>query len=272
LKHYRFDDRLRIILSPSGPQRCSAALLKQPGELSQQYHLPIHTHVLEMKTQAFTGEAFYGKTLVRYLKDLGLLSDRLTLIHAVWLTDEDIDLLGEFGCSIVHNPLSNLKLGSGVAPIRKLLNAGVNVALGTDGTCTSDTPDLFAAIQCTSLLHKIGTHNYDEWIAATEVLPMATINGAKSSLMAKEVGSLEIGKKADVILLSRQHWGFIPFNHPIRQIAYSATSEAVQAVLINGKVVMRDRQILTLDEAALKSEIIAASERFQRDVFPVRRC
>jgi 5-methylthioadenosine/S-adenosylhomocysteine deaminase len=260
--------RLTIIPAPSGPQRCTEELLRAAVDISARHNLPVHTHVLETKTQAVTGQVFYGKTLVEYLDDVGMLTPRFTMNHAIWLTGHDIDLLGARGCSITHNPLSNMKLGSGVCPVRALQAAGVNVALGTDGTATSDTGDIIEAFRAGSLLHKIGSHDPDDWVSAAEVFRMMTLGGARSTGLQDQIGSLEAGKKADVILLDRDAWGFIPLHDPIRQLAFSATSECVRTSIIGGRVVMRDRVIQSLDEAALKAEVAEAAERFRRDYFP----
>jgi len=266
-----YDGRLRIILAPCGPQRCTVELLKEINRLSEEYHVPIHSHALETRLQAVQSQEFFGKTLVEYMSDLGLLSPRLTLVHAIWLTDHDIELLGEHGCSVVHNPLSNLKLGSGICPVRKLINAGVTVGIGSDGLSTSDTGDLIEAIRVASLIHKVGTYRYEDWISAHEVFDMATMGGARTGMMEAEVGSLEPGKKADIILLDKEHWGFIPINDPVRQLAFSVTSEAVQTVIINGQIVMQDRKIMTIDETVIKAEISEAAERFSNEYVPRMR-
>lgn len=260
--------RLRTLLAPSGPQRCSDTLWGEVDDLSKSFDVPVHTHVLETKMQATTGQELYGRTLVQYLRDRGLLSHRLTLVHAIWLTRSDIDLLAQNNCSIVHNPLSNLKLGSGVAPLRNYLEAGVNVAIGTDGTSTSDMPDMIEAVKVASLMHKIGSHDYESWIGAEDVLRMATFGGARSNLMHEHVGELKPGKLADLILLDRSHWGFVPFNDPVRQIAFSITSEAVKTSICNGRVIMRDRKLTAVDETPLKQEIVEAAARFYRDHYP----
>ena len=262
------DDRIRVIIAPCGPQRCSAEMLREIGRLSEALGVPVHSHTLETRLQAVQAQQAWGKTAVEYLHGLGLLSPRLTIVHGVWLTDRDIALLAEHGCSVVHNPLSNLKLGSGLCPVRNLLDAGINVALGTDGLATSDTADLIEAIRVASLIHKTGTHDYDEWVSAGEVFRMATLGGARSGLMDRTVGSLEAGKKADLILLDRGAWGLVPMSDPIRHLAFSLTSEAVRTSVINGRVVMRDRRILTIDESALRAEARAAAERFRRERVP----
>ena len=261
-------DNIRIILGPCGPQRCSVGLLEEVADLSDKLDLPIHCHVLETRTQAVTGQEKYGRTLVQFLKDAGCLTHRLTMNHAVWLTEADIQMMGDVGCSITHNPLANLKLGSGVAPVRELLRAGVNVALGCDGVASADTADMFEAFKAAAMLHKIGTHDFREWISAHEVMQMATLAGARSSLMQNEVGSLEVGKQADIILLDRKAWGFIPLHDPIQQIAFSASSESVRTSIIAGRVVMEERKLTFVDEDALRDEISEAAERFRLEECP----
>lgn len=262
------DDRIRIVIAPCGPQRCSVELMEAINGLSEQHGIPIHSHTLESRLQAVHAQDIWGKTAIEYLDDLGFLSPRLTIVHGVWLTDNDIALLARNGCSVVHNPLSNMKLGSGVCPVRKLLDAGINVGLGTDGLATSDTADLIEVLRAASLIHKTGTPDYGAWVSAEEAFEMATMGGARSGMMGSEVGSLEVGKRADVILLDRDHWGFIPLNNPIRQLAFSVNSEAVRTVVIEGRVVMQDQVIRTIDEYALRGEIREAAERYLRDFVP----
>ena len=265
------DGRIRIIIAPCGAQRCSADMLREIRQLADTLDIPIHSHTLETKLQAVQARQQWGKSVVDYLHELGLLGPRLAIVHGIWLTDRDISLLADHGCSVVHNPLSNLKLGSGVCPVRKLLDAGVNVALGTDGLATSDTADLIEAMRVASLIHKTGTPDYGAWVSAADVFRMATIAGARSSLMEREVGSLEPGKKADIILLDRDAWGFIPLSDPIRHLAFSVTSEAVRTSIVGGRVIMRDRRILVFDEAAMRARVRAAAERFRRDRVPAMR-
>jgi len=269
--HGSADGRLRIIPAPCGPQRCTIELMQAVTELSAAHHLPVHTHVLETRAQAVTGQELYGKTLVAFLDEIGVLTDRFTLNHAIWLTEDDIARMGDKKCAITHNPLSNQKLGSGVAPVRQLLKAGVTVALGTDGTTTSDTADQIAALRSAALLHKIGDPDPAQWVTAQEAFAMATLGGAQSGLMADQVGSLAVGKQADLILLDRQDWGFIPLNDAVQQLAFSVGSEAVRTSIIAGQVVMRDRRLTLIDEMAIKAEVIEAAERFRRDWMPRMR-
>jgi 5-methylthioadenosine/S-adenosylhomocysteine deaminase len=258
-------DRISIVPAPVGTQWCSDELLLEAANLAVSFNTVMQTHILETKLQAALGRRLYGKTVVEHLDTLSVLTPRLTLNHAIWVTDREIELLGERGCSVCHNPLSNLKLGSGLCPVRKYLSAGVNVSLGTDGRASSDTGDLLEAIRLASLLHKITTFNYEEWISADDVYQMATIGGAQSAGMGDDIGVLAAGKKADIILLDRKHWSFIPKNDVVRQLAFSTTSEAIHSSIIDGRLVMRDRRMCMVDEEELKLEIESASERIKAE-------
>src|SRR5690606_25420004 len=177
------EGRIRFMVAPSAPQRCTDELLQAASELAKEWKVPFHTHIVETKIQGCTGPAMYGKTLVQHMKDLGVLHPGVTIAHSVWVTDQDIALMGEAGVSIVHNVISNQKLGAGIAPVRKLLSAGVNVALGTDGICSNDTARMFDVMKAAGLLHNVSTPDYTRWLNASEVLYAATLAGARSALI-----------------------------------------------------------------------------------------
>lgn len=264
------DGRIRINLGPRGPQRCTTDLLLRIAEASSRYGCAIHTHVLETRAQAVSAQLDYGKSMIAYLQEIGFLGPCLTINHGIWLTDADMELLAAHGCSVTHNPLSNLKIGSGICPVRRLLSAGVNVALGTDGLATSDTADLIPALRLAALLHKVATPKFEDWVSADEAFTMATSAGARSGLMGEETGEIAAGRKADVVLLDADHWGFVPLNDPVAQLAYSATSEAVRTVIVDGVMIMDDRKLLSIDEDAVREAISEAAERWRRDVKPLQ--
>jgi 5-methylthioadenosine/S-adenosylhomocysteine deaminase len=266
--HEAGDGRIRAILGPVGPQWCSDELLQAATEISLARGLPVHTHTLESKLQAVQAELMYGRPMVEHLDGLGVLTPHFTLNHAIWLTDGEIERLGARGCSISHNPLSNLKLGSGIARVRDLRNAGVNVALGTDGTSTSDRADMLRSLGMAALIHRVGDMDYDTWVTAEEAFEMATIGSARSCRLAAEIGTIEVGKKADLVLLDREDYGFIPLFKPIQQLAYAVNSDAVRTVLVDGEVVMEERALTRIDEAALKAEMIETATAFVRDNMP----
>jgi 5-methylthioadenosine/S-adenosylhomocysteine deaminase len=263
--HGAANGRIRAILGPIGPQWCSDELLQAATEVSVTHGVPLHMHALESKLQAVQAQLLYGRPIVEHLDALGLLTRNLTLNHAIWLTDGEIERLGGSGCSISHNPLSNLKLGSGVARVRDLKRAGVNVALGTDGTSTSDRADMLRSLGMAALIHRVGDMDYETWVTAEEAFEMATIGSAGSTGLADDIGTIEVGKKADLVLLDREDYGFIPLYRPVQQLAYAVNSDAVRTVLVDGEVVMDERVLTRIDEAALKAEMIEAANAYVRD-------
>jgi 5-methylthioadenosine/S-adenosylhomocysteine deaminase len=267
--HGAEDGRIRINIGPRGPQRCTDDLLRRVAEASARYGCAIHTHVLETRAQVVTAQRDYGRSMISYLEDIGFLGPRLTINHGIWLTDEDIALLARYRCSVTHNPLSNLKIGSGICRVRDLLDAGVNIAIGTDGLATSDTGDMIAVLRSATMLHTVTRPEFGQWISAAEGFRMATHGGATSGLMAEELGKLEAGRKADITLLDRRHWSFLPLHDPIAQLAYSGSPEVVRTVIIDGRIVMRDGVILTVNEDAVRDAVIEAAERWRRDVKPL---
>lgn len=262
------DGLTSVILGPISPQRCTEDLLRAIAAVSAADGVPVHCHVDETRTQALTSRMFYGASLVEHLDAVGLLTDRLSMNHAIWLTERDVDMMGERRVSITHNPLSNLKLGSGTCNVPRLVRAGVNVALGTDGTTTSDTPDLIEALRLASLLHRMPNSDESTWVTARDAFRMATVGGAVSTGLAGEIGTLEAGRAGDLVLLDRRHLGFVPLNDAIRQLAFSATSEAVHTVLVAGRVVLENRRLALLDEDAIRAEIAEAAERFRTEHRP----
>ena len=199
-----------------------------------------------------------------------MLSDRLTLVHAIWVTERDISLMAEAGVSIVHNSLSNLKTGAGVCPLQQIFRCRHRGRVSAPMECARPTASIWSkAIKATALMHTLGTLDYPNWIDAKRCLPdLATTGGAATGLMSEQVGSLEVGKKADIILLDRNDWGFIPFSDPVHHLAYSVNSEVIRHSIINGKVVMRDRKITTIDEAGGPGPRSTKAPR----IFSTRRC
>jgi 5-methylthioadenosine/S-adenosylhomocysteine deaminase len=247
--------RVRFILSPSGPQRCTDGFLRKVWDLSGQYHLPVVVHVLETKVQAVTGRHFYGKSMVAHMQDLGLLTPLTALVHCVWVNDHDIELIARAGASIVHNPLSNLKLGSGVAPVGKMLEAGINVAVGTDNHNASDTANLFEAMKAAALIHKVSQPDYGRWPGAREALHMATRGGALCAGLSDQTGQIEPGKKADLVLLDLKALSFLPRNNLLNQLVFSENGAAVDTVIVDGKILMEGRRLSSVDEQEILREL-----------------
>ena len=259
--------RMRVIPGPIGPQWCSDALLQRAAAIAAERSLGVHTHTLESRLHAIEAQQLYGCTLIEHLDRLGVLSPQLTLNHAIWLTDDDIARLSAHGCSITHNPASNLKLGSGVARVPELLRAGVNVALGTDGTSTADRSDLFRSLGLAAMLHRIGSHHCDDWPTADDAVHMATAAGARSA--GWDAGCIEPGRLADLVLLSRDDFALLDTDALASRLAFATSAEAVDTVIVGGEVVMQGRRLRKVDEAALRREIRAAAiDHLERYVRP----
>ena len=280
LKYNTADGLQRCILAPSAPQRCTVSLMRGIRGLSEKYHIPVVTHLLETPVQDKLGYLFYGKSLVKWMDEMELLYPNLNLMHTVWVEDEDMALIAAHGCKTVHNPGSNLKLGSGIAPVEKLLEAGISVGLGTDNTSCSDTLNLFEQMKLAALLHKIGTTDYKNWTGAQEAVRMGTYEGAVCAGKEQELGSLEPGKKADLIILDTENERFTPENNYVNQLVFCENGRSVRDVMIDGRLVVEAGRIRTFQEKeALRNfrQIVKRDMDWQKDlaakeakeVFPV---
>ncbi|MDX2203341.1 MAG: amidohydrolase [Hyphomicrobiaceae bacterium] len=261
--------RLRVVPGPVGPQWCSTELLQAATDISRSRDLPVHTHTLESRLQAVQGSVMYGKTIIEHLHEIGALQPRFTLNHAIWLTDADIELMARAGCSMTHNPLSNLKLGSGIARVRDLLSAGVTVRLGTDGTSTSDRADMFRSLGMAALLHRVGDFDYERWTTAQDAFAMATTGSARAEGLEADIGVIAPGRKADLALIDATDYGLIPLKRPISQLCYAVNSDAVRTVIVDGEMVMHEHVLTKVDEPSLKAEIREEAERYARDHVPL---
>ena len=247
--------RLNFMIAPSAPQRCTPDLMAACMDLAIEKHVPFHTHILETKTQAVTGHMLHGKSLIAYMHDLGLLKRNTTIAHSVWVSDEDMRLMGEAGVSVAHNAVSNLKLGAGIAPIRRLLDAGVTIGLGTDGVSSNDTSRIFDVMRVAGLVHGVAGPDYEKWVTADEILTMATIGGAKTAMLEQVTGSLEIGKAADLLILDLTTYPFMPLNDVAKHLVYSENGSSIETVMVAGRIVMQEGRLTTVDERAVFDEI-----------------
>ncbi|WP_457585011.1 amidohydrolase family protein [Ensifer canadensis] len=247
--------RLHFMIAPSAPQRCSPDLMAACMDLAVEKHVPFHTHILETKTQAVTGHMLHGGSLIAYMHDLGLLKRNTTIAHSVWVSDEDMRLMGEAGVSVAHNAVSNLKLGAGIAPIRRLLDAGVTIGLGTDGVSSNDTSRIFDVMRVAGLVHSAAGPDYERWVAADEILAMATIGGARTALLEQVTGSLEVGKAADLLILDLSGYPFMPLNDVAKHLVYSENGSSIETVMVAGRIVVKNGRLATIDEQAVFDEI-----------------
>jgi len=260
--------RFHWALGPSGPQRCSREMLEAMCALSERYQLPMYTHVLETRAQALEARLSYQRydgSLVRYLSDLGLLGPRLNLVHAVWMRRDEIDLVAEKGGRIVHNPASNLKLKSGISPVLDIRRAGIEVALGCDNTSAGDTQNMFQQMKLYALLAAVSDPEIER-PSATEAIRAATLGGAATAFLGDQIGAIRPGMKADLAILDLSDPAFLPFNSAARQLVYSECGRSVETVIVDGRIVVRERRLVTIDENELCERIAEVGERFRRDL------
>jgi len=258
-------------LSPSGPQRCSTELLEGLVDMARRHRLPITTHVLETPAQRAKAQRVYGAhggSMVRYMAARGLLGPGTTLAHGVWLDEDEIGLIASHGAGLVHNPMSNLKLKNGVAPISRLKAAGVNLALGCDNCSCGDCQNMFQAMKLFCLL-AAGSDGNPTGVVATDAIAAATLGGARA--LGIEAGAVTAGKRADLCLIDLSDIAWLPRNSVARQMVYSESGRGVETVIVDGRVVVRNRKLTTIDEAAFAAELGAVMENFRNDFAQVSR-
>jgi len=260
IKNWQKDPLITIVVEPHALYTCSPDLLKKCRSLADRYGVPLKTHLSENQGEVEEILNKYGRRPLDHLENLGLLSSPLIACHCVWLTEAEMDLMARRGVRVVHNPESNMKLASGVAPVPDLLARGVTVGLGTDGCASNNNLDLFQEMDSAAKLHKV--HRLDPTVMPSQtVLEMATLGGARVLGMEKEIGSLEAGKKADVIVLELNRPHLQPVYNLVSHLVYSATGADVRDVIIDGKMVMEKRKILTLDEREVLDQARQWGER-----------
>lgn len=257
---HRPEAGINIMVAPTGMQLCSDRLFEGCIALSDRHQLCRHAHLLETRAQKLLAQEKYGYSAVEHLKQLGFLSPRTSLAHCVWLDDRDIELLAETQSTVVHNPLSNLRLGSGIAPILKYRQAGVNVSFGCDGAASNDSQDLLEAIKIGSLLHNVTDIDYYHWISPRASVAMASLGGARGLGMADQMGALEVGKKADLVLYDLTSLSLLPRTDPIALLILGRPTQVVQSAWVNGRRVVAEGQFTTFDLAALKQQLFDRSQ------------
>lgn len=253
--------RIKLGIGPTIPLHCSDAFLQGCAALSAEFNLPMQIHLAESQQQATFGLERYGMSLVAHLKHLGVLSERLSVAHSIWINDDDIAMLAAAGVTAVHNPLSNLRLGSGVAPVRQMMEAGMRVALGSDGANTSDTQNLFEVARLAAYLSRIIGSDESRWVTAQEALRMGTEHSAHAMGWGGQLGRIAPGYQADIALLDLAQPIYVPLRHALRQLVYGENGAALTHVLVSGRVVVEQGRLLTLDEAALRQQAEEAAAR-----------
>ncbi len=252
--HGSASGRVGCAVSCSAPQRVTPEHLRALGELSAKHDLPYNMHILETRLQRVLGQTRLGRSLVRYVHDHGVLNERAMVIHSIWVDDDDLELMAASGCSIAHNPVSNLKLGSGVMPWRRIRDAGINVCLGTDEANVDDGVNMWTTVKLAGLIHNIASPDYEHWPGAEEILRAATTGGAVAMRQGEQTGRLAPGYDADLILLDLDELPFVPLNDLRRQLVYCEPARAIRSTIVAGEVVYEDGRLIRFDEVQVKAE------------------
>lgn len=255
--HQTLGSRVRIAVGPSAPQRCTDALWRGATALAEE-GLYLHTHVDETRDDAAAARSLFGHSAVQHLAGLGALTPALTLAHGVWLDDADIDALAASGAAVVHNPISNMRLGSGIAPVAALRQRGVTVVLGSDGAASNDGQSMPEVVKAALLLQRVAGVPAGQWLTARQALAMATTIPAR--VFGFGPGDLAAGGPADFIALRRSGYALTPANDLHRQIALCAAGLETRYVVVDGRPLLDDGALTTIDEAAALTEAQAVAD------------
>ena len=245
--HGAANDRVHVWFGPRTPGGVSSELYREMSDYAHQRDMGITMHLAEVEADKIFLNEKYGISPVYYAESVGLLGPKTVLVHMVWLTWADIDKLAETRTSVSHNPSSNSKLASGICKVPQMLASGVNVALGCDGGPSNNDYDLVREMKLAAIIHKAVT-NDPLIVPAETVLEMATINGARALGLEQEIGSLEVGKKADLVVIDLNRLHTTPSPNPISSLVYAATGAEVDTVVVDGRIVVEHGQLLTMDE------------------------
>ncbi len=260
-------DRVRPGIGPAIPLHCTDALLTGCRDLARDWDLPIQTHLAESQTQAAAAGRRYGHSLVGHLDRLGLLGPPLSVAHAIWLDPADLDRIAGAGVTVVHNPASNLRLGSGVAPVRALLDRGAAVAIGTDATNTSDGQNMFEAMRLAAFLSRPGAAP-ERWLSARDALRLAAEGGARALGWSDRIGRLAPGFQADILFLDLRSLTYVPLRDPALQLVFGESGAALDRVMVAGRVIVDQGRLTTLDLPRLRRDAEAAARRLDPWVEP----
>jgi 5-methylthioadenosine/S-adenosylhomocysteine deaminase len=255
------------LITPSifchSPYTCSEATLKKAKELANAEAVLFQIHAAETKDEYVRIQTEHQTTPIGYLDRIGIIDQNTLLVHAVWLDDNDINIIAASGAAVSHNPESNMKLASGIAPVPSMLRAGVKVGLGTDGCASNNNLDLISEMDTAAKLHKVNALN-PTLMDAASILKLATIQGAKALGLDAVIGSLEIGKKADVIIIDAHKPHLIPVYNPVSHMVYAAQGSDVRDVIVNGRLLVQNRKLLMIDLENIIEKMIQLSKTIKK--------
>jgi 5-methylthioadenosine/S-adenosylhomocysteine deaminase len=262
LERFENHPRLKVALAPHAPYSCDDETLTLATKIAEKTQSRIHIHVSETAQEVKDSQKNYGKTPFKRLYDLGVLQRGAICAHGVHIQKDEFELLKKSGASVIYNPESNMKLGSGIAPIPEYLRHGIPVGLGTDGTASNNDLSIFDAMDVGAKLQKVA-HSDNTAMTAPQVLRMATIEGAKALGLEKEIGSLEVGKKADLICVDLEYPHLQPIHDLCSQLVYATKGTEVRNVICDGKILMRDHAITHFDQSAIFEKARSYRDRIQ---------
>jgi len=268
LRRRDFHPRITWGLGPTSPERCSERFLEGLSEFSEQHDLPIYTHIYESKAMTLMARQGHQRddgSLINYLKRCGALNSHLTMAHSVWMLPSEVETIGEHGARVALCPVGNLKTKSGVAPIRPYMQAGVGIALGCDNCSCSDSQNMFQSMKLFASLAAI-THPEPGPPTAADAFEAATIEGARTAGLQREIGELKVGMKADLSVIDLSDPSFVPLNSVIRQLVFTESGRGVEHVMVDGRFVVRHRAITTVDERSLQEEVEELMVELGRDL------
>jgi len=263
IRDWHSDPLVSVAVEPHSLFTCSPDLLVACHEIARRHEVPLVTHVAETRTEIEKVREKYGKTPIAHLDSLGMLGPHLVADHCVHLGEQDMELISNNDVKVIHNPESNMKLASGVAPVPDMIARGIIVGLGTDGCASNNNMDLFTEMDTAAKLHKVYCMDTTVMDAVT-VFRMATIEGARALGLEHYAGSLEAGKKADIIILDTRKPHLTPLFNPFSHIVYAARGNDVSHTIINGRIVMEDRQLLTLSLPDIFQRVHDQANRVRR--------
>jgi guanine deaminase len=264
--HHPKSRRVGVIVAPSAPQRCTEDFLRICRRLADDLDLPIITHLLETRLQVVTGQVFYGKSIVEHLDEIGFLRPSTALIHAVWLTPRDRQLIADAGASMQYNPWSNGILGSGVADFRAAREAGINISMGSDGCGATYGCSMLTSLKLGGVMSRISRPDYENWATAQELWHCGTVGGAKALGRDQELGRLAPGQRADIVFYRCGSYTLSPLNNPVRQIVHGESGTAIDTVVVDGALAMRDGKLTRIDEERLIAEFQAVYEELEPSI------
>jgi 5-methylthioadenosine/S-adenosylhomocysteine deaminase len=254
-----FGPRVSFMLAPSAPQRCSDNLLIRCKDLAEELGVGVHTHLAETKSHARVARSLYGQPMVKHLEKIGFLGPHLSVAHSIWLDEEEIDILSRYRVNVVHNPSSNMKLGSGAAGVKKMLDRGITVGLGADSVNAGTVYSIFEQMKLSVLLPR-AVWEPEDWISPDEAFEMGCLGGARAMLLGDEIGSIEEGKKADLVVL-KLSTSLLPANNLTAQLALSEGGESIETVFVDGEPILLNGRFTKIDEDAVLEALSSFTPR-----------